>query len=66
MKKELAGLTLTKETFKKEWEGAVRLLWRRTSLRRSSRGIAAAKSVLRSAEATSRKLKKEICVFLFH
>jgi hypothetical protein len=26
VKKELAGLTLTRETFKKEWEGAVRTL----------------------------------------
>ncbi len=26
MKRELAGLTLTKETFKKEWEGAAKTL----------------------------------------
>ncbi len=53
VKKELASLTLMSETFKKEWEGAVR-----TTPRRSSSGFAAAKSVSGSAAVKWRKHKK--------
>jgi hypothetical protein len=58
VKKELAGLTLMKETFKKEWEGAVRTLTAADSPRHSSSGFTAMKSVSRLAAVTSRKHKK--------
>ncbi len=54
VKKELASLTLTSETFKKEWEGAVR-----TAPRCSSSGFAAAISVSGSAAVTWRKHKNK-------
>jgi hypothetical protein len=58
VKTELAGLMLTRESFKKDWEGAVRTLSAADFARRSSSGFAAAKSVSRLAADTSRKLKK--------
>ncbi len=58
VKKELAGLTLTRESFKKDWEGAVRTLSAADFARRSSSGFAAAKSVSRLEADTTRKLKK--------
>jgi hypothetical protein len=60
VKRELAGLTLTQETFKKEWEG-VRISRRRTSLRCSGDGFSTMRSVLRSAADTLRKAKNINC-----
>ncbi len=42
-KRELAGLTLTQDTSKKEWEGPSGVSWRRTSPRRSGDGFSTTK-----------------------
>jgi hypothetical protein len=61
VKRELAGLTLTQDTFKKEWEGAVQISRRRTLPRHSGDGFRAMRSVLRSAADTLRKAKNKNC-----
>ncbi len=52
MKKDLAGLTLTRETFKKEWKGAVRTLTVADFAKAFQQWFCAAKSVLLSAAVT--------------
>ncbi len=66
VKKELGALTLTRETFKMEWEGAVRTLTAGYFAQAcSSSANVAATSVWRSAAATLRKMALTITVFLF-
>jgi hypothetical protein len=52
VKKDLAGLTLTRETFKKEWKGAVRTLTVADFAKAFQQWFCAAKSVLLSAAVT--------------
>ncbi len=61
IKKELAGFTMTQDTFKKSWEGAAKSLRRRTSLKRSGKGISATKSAFRSAADMLRKARNTNC-----
>jgi hypothetical protein len=59
VKKELACLTLTKETFKKEWEGAARTLKGADSPQPSDAGMSAAKNVSTSPGPTLKKAKNK-------
>ncbi len=63
VKRELAGLTLTKETFKKEWEGAAKTLKAPTSPRPSGAGWSTAKNVSTSQGPTLKKVRnKQIAI----
>jgi hypothetical protein len=61
IKKELAGLTMTQDTFKKLWEGPSRVSRRRTSPKHSGDGISATKSAFRSAADTLRTARNTNC-----
>jgi hypothetical protein len=61
VKRELAGLTLTQDTFKKELEGAVRSITAADFARRSGDGFCTTKSAFRSAVDTLRKAENKNC-----
>jgi hypothetical protein len=68
VKRELAGKTLTKETLKKEWEGAVRTLSAADFSTAFSGGMTAAKSVSTSLADPSRKaqIQNALTITIFY
>ncbi len=61
VKRELAGLTLTQNSFKKAWEGAVRSLTAADFAEAFRDGFSDTKSAFRSAADTLRKAKNKNC-----
>jgi hypothetical protein len=60
LKRELAGLSMTLDEFKKKWEGVAGRSPKTTSPEPSRGGCTAAKSAFVSAVDTSKKVRKYI------
>jgi hypothetical protein len=58
LKKDLAGITMTQEEFKKDWEGVLRGVRGRSSRRPSCGSTSGEKNLFASTEAMSRNRKK--------